>query len=356
MSALLRRGVEFAARFGMQVPVFLAPMAIVGKPELSIAVANGGGAGACGVLTMQPEAILAWSRAVRARTNGAFQLNNWIPDPPPERHPANEARLRAFLAAFGPEPPPLSGEAALPDFAAQCEAMIEAGPAIISSVMGLFPPHIVGAIKRRGIVWFAAISTVAEAKAAEAAGAEAVVAQGAEAGGHRASFSADLGERQMVGLASLVPAVADAVQVPVIAAGGIADGRGVAAALALGASGVQVGTGFLRAPEAAIHPVWRDALGRSAPEDTVVTRVFSGRPGRFIDSDYVRAATGPGAPSPAPYPLQRQLTAPMRAAAQDAGDLQRMQAFAGQSAALARQKSATEIVGDLWSGAEALLG
>ncbi len=221
--------------------------------------------------------------------------------------------------------------------------------------MGLFPPAFVERLKARGIAWFAAASTLAEAKAAERAGADAIVAQGMEAGGHRAAFDADRAEREQVGLVSLVPAVADAVSVPVIATGGIADGRGVAAALTLGASAVQIGTGFLRCPEAQIAPAWAEAIGRTAPEETTVSRAFSGRPGRSIATAYVRAASSDAAPAPAPYPVQRGLTAAMRAEATKAGDLERMQAWAGQSAALARAEPAAELVRRLWDQAQALL-
>jgi nitronate monooxygenase len=147
--------------------------------------------------------------------------------------------------------------------------------------------------------------------------------------------------------------VADAVSLPVVAAGGIADARGVAAALLLGASAVQIGTGFLRCPEAGIAPAWAEALGRTAPEDTVLTRAFSGRAGRGIATDYVKAAAA--GPAPAPYPVQRALTGPMRAAAVKEGDIQRMQAWAGQSAALARAEPAGEVVRLLWDGARRML-
>jgi nitronate monooxygenase len=322
---------------------------------LSIAVANAGGLGSCGVLLMQPAEIMAWATEVRSSSNGAFQLNIWIPDPAPKRDPAQESRVREFLAGWGPEVPPTAGDAAPPDFAAQCEAMLAVGPPIISSVMGLYQPEFVARLKAKGITWIANISTVAEARAAEAAGADVIVAQGSEAGGHRGCFDAAAAERQQVGLFALLPAVVDAVRLPVVATGGIADARGVAAALALGASAAQIGTGFLRCPEAKIHPAWADALARTAPEDTMVSRVFSGRAGRSIATDYVRAATAEQAPRPAPYPVQRGLTAAMRTAGQKDGDLRRIQAWAGQSAALAQAEPAAEVVRRVWEGARAIL-
>jgi nitronate monooxygenase len=355
MSKTLQRADAFCAQFGLQIPILLAPMAGASASSLSIAVAIAGGLGSCGVLLMQPDEITAWVKEVRANSNGAFQLNNWIPDPPPTRDPTHETRLREFLAVWGPLVPPEAGDAVPPNFAAQCEAMLAAGPPIISSIMGLYPPDFVARMKAQGIKWFANISTVAEARAAEAAGADVVVAQGSEAGGHRGCFDASSAERQQVGLFSLLPAVVDAVRVPVVATGGIADARGVAAALVLGASAAQIGTGFLRCPEAKIHPAWAAALGRTAPEETVVSRVFSGRAGRSIATDYIRAATAPHAPAPAPYPVQRALTAAMRAAGQKEGDVRRMQVWAGQSAALAKEEPASGLARQIWDEARSFV-
>jgi nitronate monooxygenase len=299
--------------------------------------------------------IAAWADEVRAASNGRFQVNLWIPDPSPVRNAAHEKLVREFLANWGPVIAEDAGDARPPDFTAQCEALLEARPPIVSSVMGLYPSEFVNRLKSLGIAWFANTSTVAESTAAEAAGADVVVVQGMEAGGHRGCFDSNKAEREMVGLASLVPAVVDAVRIPVVATGGIADGRGVAAALALGASAAQVGTGFLRAPEAGIHPAWAEALARAAPEDTVVSRAFSGRAGRSLSTDYVRAAISDDAPQPAPYPVQRGLTAAMRVAAVKAGDVSRMQAWAGQSAGLARAEPARKILERLWDDALAIL-
>ncbi len=350
----LVRANAFAAAYGLRRPLLLAPMAGACPPALSVAVMRAGGLGACGALLMQPAAILAWAEAVREA--GPFQINLWIPDPAPARDAAQEGRLRAFLGGFGPAVAPEAGDAAPPDFAAQCEAVIEARPRIVSSIMGLYPPHLVARLKARGIAWWATVTTVAEAVAAEAAGADAVVAQGAEAGGHRGSFDPARAEVATVGLMALLPAVVDAVTIPVIATGGIADARGAAAALLLGASAVQVGTGFLRCPEAGIPPAWADAIGRARPEDTRLTRAFSGRAGRSLATAYVAAAGSPEAPVPAPYPVQRGLTQGMREVAAREGDLDRMQTWAGQAAGLARAVPAGEVVSGIWDRAGDLLG
>jgi nitronate monooxygenase len=304
---------------------------------------------------MQPSTIKAWSSELRAGSNGGFQLNLWIPDPQPKRDAAAEDAVREFLRTWGPEVAREAGDVTPPNFAEQCEAMLEVGPPIISSILGLYPPTFVDRMKAQGIKWFATVTTVTEARAAQDAGADAIVAQGMEAGGHRGAFDAAKAEASMVGLFSLLPAVVDAVSVPVIATGGIADARGVAAALVLGASAVQIGTGFLRCPEAKLPSAWADAIGRTLPEQTLVTRAFSGRSGRSIATAYARAAAAPDSPTPAPYPVQRGLTQAMRDAAMKSDDIDRMQAWAGQSARLAIPRPAGDVVRELWDGAQALL-
>lgn len=351
----LARAARFCGGFGLRAPILLAPMAGACPPALSTGVMQAGGMGACGALLMEPDEIAGWCAEVRSSAGGPFQLNLWVPDPLPLRDPVREAAMRAFLRDWGPEPSADAGDGRAPDFKKQCEALLDARPAVISSIMGLYPPGLVAAMKAQGIAWFATATTLREARAAAAAGADAIIAQGAEAGGHRGAFDAAVAERRLVGLFSLLPAIAEAVEVPVIAAGGIADGRSIAAALCLGASAVSIGTAFLRTPEAGIAPAWRKALADAAPEDSVLTRAFSGRLGRSLETAYVRAADGPGAPVPAPYPVQRGLTAPLRAEAARKDDLGGLQAWSGQSAARGDVLPAGELVPQLWEDAQGLL-
>jgi nitronate monooxygenase len=277
----------------MKIPILLAPMAGAYPPSLSIAIANARGLGACGTLLMEPEAIKAWSAEFRRQSRGEFQLNLWIPEPPPVRDLELEKQQRDYLATWEPPVPTRAGDAVLPNFEAQCQAMLAAKPKAISSIMGLYAADFIAGLKARGILWFAT--------------------------------------------------------------GGIADARGVAAALILGASAVQIGTGFLRSPEAMIHPAYADRLAQTEAHQTLVTRAFTGRPGRSVATAYVRASAARGVPPPASYPVQRGLTRAMREDGQKAGDAERIQMWAGQSARLARAEPAGSIALQLWEDASRLL-
>ncbi len=346
---------NFCERYRLSIPVLEAPMAGASSVSRAAAIANAGGMGALGALLLSPQEIKEWAAQFRALSQGPLQINLWVPDPLPTRDRVHESKVRAFLSQWGPSVDENVGDAQPPDFTAQCEALLAARPRAASSIMGLFPPDFVRRLKVDGIAWFATATTLAEAKAAEAAGADAVIAQGFEAGGHRGAFDNTKAEQQLVGSMSLLPRLADNINVPIIAAGGVGDARGIAAALTLGASAVVIGSVLLKTKESETPKAWVDALEITEPENTWPTRAFSGRLGRAIATDYVRAANVPDTPRPAPYPVQRALTAKMRAEATRANDISRMQAWAGQSAWMPADEKAGGFVERVWTEAEALL-
>jgi nitronate monooxygenase len=347
-------------RLNLTHPIIQAPMAGGGDtPALVAAVSNAGGIGSMGGAYSTPEQIAEMSRAVREKTNKAFGVNLFAPMQPPERpenpRPALE-RLERYYAEMGLPMPPMP-EKALPStapFEEQFAACLDSGAAVFSFTFGMVPADAIQAAKSRGMVVMGTATTVDEAVALERSGVDAVVVQGSEAGGHRGTFGGDF-ETAMVGTIALVPQVVDAVKVPVVASGGIMDGRGIAAALALGASAVQLGTAFLTCEEAGTNPAYRSKLLSACEHETRITRAFSGRPARGIVNRFMNEIEVPGMPPEAilPFPIQNTLTRPLRTAAAKAGNPEFLSLWAGQGIRMARRLSAAELVEKLVAETEA---
>ncbi len=336
---------------GLDVPIVLGPFGGMSSVALTAAVSNAGGLGSYGLYGYTPERIADTAAQLRAATDRPFALNVWIPTgdevAPGQVDLASAQRTVAPLyAELGIAAPSGQPERFLVDVDAQLEAILEARPAVLSVVFGMPRPDVVAEAHARGIRVVGAATTVAEARAVAAAGADAVVANGFEAGGHRVSFLKDAA-RSLVGTFALVPQVVDAVDIPVIAAGGVADRRGVAAAFALGAAGVQVGTAFLRTRQSAASAAHRAALGAAAADDTVLTRAATGRWARGIPNRLIETVETGGI---APFPAQSWVVGALRAEAnrRGLGDLQSL--WSGQGAPLARFDDADEVFAELAAG------
>ena len=347
----------FCDRYGITCPILLAPMAGACPASLSIAVAQAGGMGAMGAVVSPPDAIRRWVQEVKDAGAHAFQLNTWIPDPSPNRDARAEAQVRDFLAGWRSRSLRVCRRCRPPRLRRTVRSVSrgEANRGLVHHGR-VSPGHLWAGSKPQGIAWFATATTLAEAERAEAAGADAVIAQGFEAGGHRGSFDAGAAERQSIGLLALVPYLASRVNVPIIAAGGIGDGRGVAAALTLGASAALVGTALLRCPEAQDAPVVGAGARNARPGPDAAHACVDGEARAGRSRPTMRAPGNPLAlRRPAPYPVQRGLASALREAGTKAGDIQRMQAWAGQSAAMSRAIPAGDFVREMWDVADALM-
>lgn len=336
---------------GIDRPIVLGPFGGLSSVALTAAVSDLGGLGSYGLYGYSAERIHDTISRLRAETDRPFAVNLWLPTGD-EVEPA-DVDLGPVLAAMAPlyeaagAAAPSPPDRFLPDVDAQLEAVLDARPAALSVVFGVPRAAVVDPARGRGIRIIGTATTVDEAVALEAAGADAVVATGFEAGGHRVSFLRPA-EQSLVGTFSLVPQVVDAVGIPVIAAGGIADRRGVAAALALGASGVQVGTAFLRTDESAATPGHRAAIAAAGETDTVLTRAMSGRLARGIPNRAMRALETSGVI--AAFPAQNWATGVFRAAATASGDAELVSLWAGQSAGLSTRESAAAVFAELAAG------
>jgi nitronate monooxygenase len=341
---------------GITHPIVQAPMAGANGAEMAIAVARAGGLGSlpCGML--EPARVRAELARIRQHTTAPINLNFFCHRPPgldPARQQQWHLRLAPYYAELGVEPAIAGGSGNRAPFdAGMCALLEELRPRLVSFHYGLPEPALLARLKAVGCLLQATATTVAEARWLEAHGADVIVAQGLEAGGHRGMFLNQDLDRQ-VGTMALVPQVVDAVGVPVIACGGIADARGILAALALGASAVQIGSAYLLCPEASISAPYRAAVRAAGDDRTMLTNVFSGRAARGIDNRLLREV-GPISPDAPPFPLAAAATQPLRQKAESLGSADFSPLWAGQAAALARELGAGELTSVLAREAAAL--
>lgn len=350
------RAGRVAGLLGIDVPIVLGAFGGASSVELTALVSARGGLGSFGLYGYSPERIVATAEAIRAATSAPFALNLWLPMDGAEQEQATDEQFAAYLQpllqyfdAVG-APVPERPAAYLPTFQEQYEAVLHSAPAVVSFVFGVPPADVLEQARERGIRTMATATTVEEALALDAAGVDLVVASGAEAGGHRVSFLRPA-EQSLVGTFSLVPQVVDAIAAPVIAAGGIADGRGVVAARALGAEGVQVGSAFLATRQSGAPPAHRAALTSPAAGETVLTRAMSGRLARGIPNRVTAELGASGLI--APFPIQNWLTGQFRPAAGERGLLDYMSLWAGQSSPLISHQDAADLLDSLIAAGDA---
>jgi nitronate monooxygenase len=344
--------------FGIDHPIVQAPMAGLSTAQMAIAASEAGGLGSIAAAMLTPETLRAELQLVQQATGRSINVNFFVHDQP-AADTAREAGWRERLAPYYRElglalDAAAGGPARAPFNAALCDVMLEYKPRIVSFHFGMPAEALVRQLKTAGIVLISSATSVEEARWLETRGCDAVIAQGAEAGGHRGMFLNDDIARQ-AGTMALVPQVVDAVKVPVIAAGGIGDGRGIAAALALGAAGAQIGTGFLLTPEAKTVALHRAALKQANDNSTTLTNVFTGRPARGIVNRYVREVGPMSAHAPA-FPLAAGAAYPLRAATEAKGSSEFMPLWSGQAPTLARELPTAALMTKFVEETSAVLG
>ena len=329
----------------IELPIIQAPMAGAQGSALAMAVSEAGGLGSLPCALLSGEQVRSEWELIRKATAKPVNLNFFCHEPPapdPEREQRWRERLAVYAPEFGLDPAaPYPASNRNPFDEASCALVEELRPAVVSFHFGLPKPDLLDRVKATGAKVLSSATTVAEARWLEDRGVSAIIAQGFEAGGHRGMFLSDDLSTQ-VGTMALVPRVVDAVKVPVIAAGGIADARGIAAAFALGAAAVQIGTAWLFCPEAKISALHAKALREIGDQPTALTNIFSGRPARGIVNRVVREV-GPMAAEASAFPLAGGALAPLRAKAEGQGSGDFSPLWAGQAAQLAREMPAGEL-------------
>jgi nitronate monooxygenase len=340
---------DLTDRLGVSIPVIQAPMAGGGDTaELVAAVSNAGGLGSIGAAYLTPEQIIERGRLVRARTSRPFGINLFAPQPDPVLDSAAVKRAVARIAPYFAElglPPPAAPELSKSIFDEQLAAVLQTGARMFSFTFGPLPPDTIRMVQRRGVPVAGTATTVREAQQLVEAGVDMIIAQGSEAGGHRGTYLTDF-DSGSVGSMALIPQIKDAVPIPVVGAGGIMDGRGVAAALLLGASAVQMGTAFLICDEAGVPLAYKEAILKATEEQTRVTRAFSGRAARGIVNRVLGDYQG-AEEHVLPFPLQNVLTRPLRTEAARQNRPEYLSLWAGQGLRLARRGSAAQLVARL---------
>jgi nitronate monooxygenase len=341
---------------GIEHPIIQAPMAGSDTPALAAAVANAGGLGSIGCAVMSPEQFSAVYAETRVATNRALNMNFFahaVPGDDEQKAARARALLTPFFMEFDLGEVPEVIETFFPFGEAVFEAITEARPRVVSFHFGRPQARFVTALKDAGTVILCTATTPAEARDLEASGVDAIIAQGWEAGGHHGYYLTPKGAQ--TGTMALVPQIVDAVGLPVIAAGGIADGRGIAAALALGAAGVQIGTAFLTTAEAGISAPHRAALMASDGSDTRPTRAFTGRPARGVVNRYMAAMAAHEDALP-DFPLMNTVTGPLREASAGAGSPDFISLWSGQAVGLNRETTAAALVERLVAETQEALG
>jgi nitronate monooxygenase len=328
-----------------EFPIVLAPMAGVMDADLVIAAAQGGALGSLPAAMISADKTREQVNIIRQRVSAPLNLNFFCHnavDADPRREAGWKARLGVYYKEFGLDPSaPVNAANRAPFDAAYCAVVEELKPEVVSFHFGLPPADLVKRVKAAGAIVMSSATTVREAIWLEENGADVIIAQGAEAGGHRGMFLTD-NIAEQPGTFALVPQVVDAVKVPVIAAGGIADGRGIAAAFALGASAVQIGTAYLRCPESKVIAPARVALAQATDETTVITNVMTGRPARGVANRVMREV-GPISPDAPAFPHGATALGPLKAAAEKLGKVDFTNLWAGQAVRMGREMPAAEL-------------
>src|SRR3984957_1881910 len=331
--------------FKTEFPIVLAPMAGIMDAELVIAAAQGGALGSLPCAMLSVEKAREQVNIIRQRVSAPINMNffcHQAVDADPSREAQWKRRLAEYHEELGLDPAaPVTAANRAPFDAAMCELVEELKPEVVSFHFGLPDQALLKRVKAAGCLVMGSATIVKEAIWLEENGADIIIAQGAEAGGHRGMFLTE-NVAEQPGTFALVPQVVDAVQVPVIAAGGIADGRGIAAAFALGAAGVQIGTAYLRCPESKVNPAARTALAEAKDDSTVITNVMTGGPARGVRNRTMREV-GPISPDAPAFPHAATALAPLKAAAEKLGRVDFTNLWAGQAVGLGREMPAAEL-------------